>query len=462
MANRSSIYSLSNRPTSFYDRPETISGLSEFPYFVPFTYHVLMSGNPQPCASLISDGLDSDRKDRKTKLYAISSEFDPGFARLEKLFSILRPIVAETSANLASSITSTLEFLGTHANRYLLLETIELDTIAYNNEEDLRLCVDDQIRHIRSVGAAIDSLPSDITMAGKLIIEASQNKFRYPLNVFYGLRFDDYFDHTRDEKTKYPLGLCWYEELYFQLWDKEKFEALQDQNDSEDESEEDGDECSYIYSLSNRPTSYEDLPESISGLSECPYYVPFTYRVLMSGNPQICASLITNGFDSDTEENRTKIHAISSEFNIGFTRLVKFFSTLRTLIAYNSPGLASKLDQTIEFLSKHSNDYLLLETIQLDYRSHSEEAELKACVESEIERIRAVGIAIDALPPDLKEAGIILKAATDNKNEYPFDAFYGLRLDNYCDNTQDKMTKYPLGLWWDEDIYFNIEGEAEN
>ena len=70
MANRSYLYSLSNRPTSYADRPETISGLSEWPYDVPFIYRLLMSGDPQLCASLVSDGLDDDEPGSRTRLYA--------------------------------------------------------------------------------------------------------------------------------------------------------------------------------------------------------------------------------------------------------------------------------------------------------------------------------------------------------------------------------------------------------
>ena len=75
MANRAYLYSLSKPPTSYSDRPDTICGLSEWAYGVPFSYRVLMSGNPRACASLISDGLEDDPKDKKTKLYAISGDF---------------------------------------------------------------------------------------------------------------------------------------------------------------------------------------------------------------------------------------------------------------------------------------------------------------------------------------------------------------------------------------------------
>ena len=76
MSNRAYLYSHSNRPTADADRPETISGLSEWSYAVPFSYRVLMSGDPQLCSSSISDGFDSEPAGAKTKLYAISGDFD--------------------------------------------------------------------------------------------------------------------------------------------------------------------------------------------------------------------------------------------------------------------------------------------------------------------------------------------------------------------------------------------------
>ncbi|WP_459166363.1 DUF7822 domain-containing protein, partial [Achromobacter xylosoxidans] len=93
MANRSYLYSLSNRPASYADRPETICGLSEWPYAVPFSYRLLMSGDPQLCASLIADGLEDDEPHRRTRLYAISSRFEPGLARIKRFAEIVRAAV---------------------------------------------------------------------------------------------------------------------------------------------------------------------------------------------------------------------------------------------------------------------------------------------------------------------------------------------------------------------------------
>ena len=97
MANRSYLYSLSNRP-AYADRPETIVGLSEWPYDVPFIYRLLMSGDPQPCASLVSDGMEDEEPGSKTRLYAISSVFEPGYARMRRFADIVRAAVAQAPA----------------------------------------------------------------------------------------------------------------------------------------------------------------------------------------------------------------------------------------------------------------------------------------------------------------------------------------------------------------------------
>ena len=64
----------------------------------------MMSGNAQLCASLVSDGFDGEPAKRKAKLHAISSEFDLGFSRLKQFFSVLRPLVVDTSPDLTPSL----------------------------------------------------------------------------------------------------------------------------------------------------------------------------------------------------------------------------------------------------------------------------------------------------------------------------------------------------------------------
>jgi hypothetical protein len=232
---------------------------------------------------------------------------------------------------------------------------------------------------------------------------------------------------------------------------------------------------SYLYSLSNQPTSYADRPETISGLSEWAYCVPFSYRLLMSGVPKLCSSLISDGFEDEPQNKKTRLYAISSEFEMGFRRLKRFFSILRPFAASGSrdlnagltswrkffsflrprkvdgsPDLAVLLDETVAFLEAHRNRYLLLETIELDSMSAEGEAALQSCVEKEIKACIDAGNAMDALPEDLGEAGKCLAKATREKCGPPLDAFFGLRLDGECDNIRNDMTQYPMGLEWSD------------
>lgn len=225
VSNRSYLYSLSNRPTSYADRPDTISGLSEWAYFVPFSYRLLMSADPQLCSSLVSDGFDDDPPNKKTRLYAISSDFEGGISRLKSFFAVLRPIAVGTSPNLTGLLDETVAFLEAHRDQYLLLETIELDYMTEEGEVALRASVEKEINNCLRVGAAVDALPRNLTEAVMCLKTATQQKCEAPLDAFYGLRLDDDCDNIRDEKTEYPLGLEWGEVLYYQLWNRAQFEA---------------------------------------------------------------------------------------------------------------------------------------------------------------------------------------------------------------------------------------------
>ncbi|EGD02614.1 hypothetical protein B1M_20598 [Burkholderia sp. TJI49] len=278
MANRSYLYALGNRPASYEDRPETISGLSEWAYHVPFMYRLLMSGDPQPCASLISDGLDGERM----PLYAISSPFAPGLERVTRFVAILRVLIAsrpvqtpaepaepvgeaaestfvsrirrwaglapaaptprrapqpaptETPAgvdHLPKWLDETVAFLEQHRDTYLLLETIELDLMSESDPDALRALVEAEIDRCRHVGAAFDALPNAPAAAARVLQRAAAEQAAAPLDAFFGLRFDDDCDSTRTGATEYPLGLAWAEDLYFTLFNREQFDARRNEAD---------------------------------------------------------------------------------------------------------------------------------------------------------------------------------------------------------------------------------------
>lgn len=270
MANRSYLYSLSNRPTHYTDRPETISGLSEWPYAVPFMYRLLMSGDPQLCASLISDGLEDDEPEHRTRLPAISSTFAPGLARVRRFAEIVRAAVATPApaaapempaaepasllgklkrmfssadaapagaaksaarggptsvTQLLEALDETLAFLEAHRDEYLLLETVELELMMESEEAALKANAEKEIARCVQAGAALDALPADPAEAGRQLLAATRERGAPPLDAFHGLRLDDGFDGSRNGNTDYVLGLVWSDVLYFALYNRAEFEA---------------------------------------------------------------------------------------------------------------------------------------------------------------------------------------------------------------------------------------------
>lgn len=226
MANRSYLYSLDNRPESYEDRPDTISGLSEWPYAIPFSYLVLLSGDPRLCASLISDGFEDDPPERRTKLYAISGGFDAGYARLRKFAAAVRAV--SDSAHLRAALDEAETFLDAHRDRYLLLETIELDTMIESGENEMRAAIEGHLDLCRQAGAAVDALPDDAGEAGAVLAKAAAQTSGAPLTAFHGLVLGDDFDNTRDDRTDNPMGLSWWTDvLYFALWNRAEFAANQ-------------------------------------------------------------------------------------------------------------------------------------------------------------------------------------------------------------------------------------------
>lgn len=220
MANRSYLYSLSNQPTSYSDRPETISGLSEWGYCIPFSYYILMSGNPKLCASLISDGFNSEPEGEKTKLYAISSEFDIGFARLKKFYAIFERALAGKAKYLSTEIKEAIDFLEAHRDSYLLLETVELSTMMTDDEEELKASTEMYLSFCQGVGEAVDGLPDDVEKAAFLLqkLSVAGNE-----SFFSAIDLSENYDH---KDADCPLGVSeWYEHLYFNLWNRAKFEA---------------------------------------------------------------------------------------------------------------------------------------------------------------------------------------------------------------------------------------------
>ncbi|MBU4611737.1 hypothetical protein IMZ29_14700 [Achromobacter sp. GG226] len=222
MANRSYLYALSHSPTSYRDRPDTIVGVSEWAYDVPFVYYLLISGQTRVCASLVSDGFEDDDDDAKTPLYALTGDFATGLARLQRFAAALSSAAPSSSRQLRESIAEALSFLQAHRDRYFLLETIELDCMDTADAAELAALAQQHLAAAQAAGAAVDTLTRFSCMAGRLLRKAVI-KGEGRLAPFRGLSLKDDFDHA---STGRVLGMGeWSEVLYFALQDKTSFEA---------------------------------------------------------------------------------------------------------------------------------------------------------------------------------------------------------------------------------------------
>jgi hypothetical protein len=103
-----------------------------------------MSGEPRLCASLVADGLVDDAPEHRTRLHAISGDFAAGHARLTRFFAVVRA-VGGGSAALCASLDETERYPDEHRDRFLLLETVELDCMTEGSEAGLLACVEREV-----------------------------------------------------------------------------------------------------------------------------------------------------------------------------------------------------------------------------------------------------------------------------------------------------------------------------
>lgn len=113
MANRSYLYSSNIIPGLFTTRTRSIKGIGEYNYDIPLIYKILMSGQPQPCFSLIWEEPDPT---------ALIADYTEGLARLSQLLVEITVPIAKPL------ILQTLQFLNNEENKsqYLFLECGEL------------------------------------------------------------------------------------------------------------------------------------------------------------------------------------------------------------------------------------------------------------------------------------------------------------------------------------------------
>ena len=262
MANRSYLYSLSNRPAAYVDRPETISGLSEWPYDVPFMYRLLMSGDPQPCASLVSDGMEDEEPGSKTRLYAISGVFEPGYARVRRCryrprrrgagagsrawvhgggqrfrrvaagvlhgpreADVLAASGRRPDAGSGLVRRSRLGPAAGRAGRNAGLRRPSRQPSAAGDHPGHHVPRRRIARCRPACAARAAGQPANVDEAARALRTAVAEPAAEPLDAFHGLRLDNDFDSTRTGATERPVGLYWSDVLYFELFNRSQFEA---------------------------------------------------------------------------------------------------------------------------------------------------------------------------------------------------------------------------------------------
>lgn len=92
---------------------------------------------------------------------------------------------------------------------------------------------------------------------------------------------------------------------------------------------------SYLYAADRRPTRPQDVPDRVVGLTEWAYDVPLVQRLLLSGDPAVCPSMIF-GIEADI--------GIVADFDAGLRALLAVLQRIR------HPDAAPLVAEAISFL----------------------------------------------------------------------------------------------------------------
>ncbi|MFC0179511.1 DUF7822 domain-containing protein [Thorsellia kenyensis] len=212
---------------------------------------------------------------------------------------------------------------------------------------------------------------------------------------------------------------------------------------------------SYLYSTSQQSCLLGENNLVIKDLSEWNYDIPLSYFILVSGNSTLCPSLLTDTFKESIAGDH--VFALSGDFNIGYARLVKFLSTLDVLFSKNEKSIKTEIQNTQSFLQQYKNNYIYLETIELDVMGFDESEQLKAQTLEYLDFAKQLANIIDSLPDNKNEAIELLAKAkiTYLGNE-------ALLLDNICiDHNYDCSDKcFLLGITeWTNNLYFTLNSK---
>ena len=110
---------------------------------------------------------------------------------------------------------------------------------------------------------------------------------------------------------------------------------------------------SYLYSIDFDATKGERKNgEKIFGLSEFAYYIPLSFKILVSQDAQVSNSIIW--------DNEHPI-AIQGNFEKGKRKLLDFLAQLQNKKFFNRTELNKQITETLEFLNSHQLQNIILE-----------------------------------------------------------------------------------------------------
>jgi hypothetical protein len=145
----------------------------------------------------------------------------------------------------------------------------------------------------------------------------------------------------------------------------------------------------YIFAIDKVPKSFNDRPVVITGLSEWAYALPLSYMLLLSDEPRLCSSLCFS-------DNAGKpVSALCGKWGGGASRLLRLLDLLAgTEAGSKHADFLRNRDETRSFLEKNRQDFVLLETAELDVM---DDVDLAVALSKHLESIRAFARLVNGL-----------------------------------------------------------------
>jgi hypothetical protein len=218
---------------------------------------------------------------------------------------------------------------------------------------------------------------------------------------------------------------------------------------------------SYLYALGfDRTKGKREKGEKIFGLSEYPYSIPLSYKILVSQDSKNSHS---NNWDYEHPI------AIQGNFEKGRQKLVDFLSKLSNENIFDKSELEKQISETKEFLDKHKLENIILECGEI-YEMGDEELEEQNRKLFE-EEILKIDEKLEEAIADFKQEKInILNLRSEivelSKPRSSFQELFSSdktseiqKLEEQVKNKEQEMWN-TLGInYWSDILYFHFENE---